>query len=191
MGERLSSSLRGPVVFSDRPFQTVVQKTGRELQVEITQHGLLDRSRIELVDQNAIDDRLANFVVAQGFRFDIFRMRAERLATLAPGRIFAVADLSPKLLPKRNRPHTTNQDPLASAQFATRRTSRLPRTTQFQYRFDGCFLASMPDSFVLSPQKTQSKAITHLHVHPNPTRWRSARSLNNGSTTNYVRGLRC
>ena len=160
-------SQRGPVVFSDRPCQAVVQKTGRELQVKVTPHGRLNRSGVELVNQDAVNDCLSNLVVVARLGLDILRVRAEGLTTLAPGRIFAVMDLSPDLLLKCNRPHTTNQDPLAPIQSATRRTSSLSRTTRFPYCFAGCFLESMPDSFVLSPQKTQSKAIRHFHVHPN------------------------
>jgi hypothetical protein len=37
--------------------------------------------------------------------------------------------------------------------------------TRINYRFGGCFLESMPDSFVLSREKTQIEAIRLFRVY--------------------------
>jgi hypothetical protein len=37
--------------------------------------------------------------------------------------------------------------------------------TRIDYRFTGCFFASMPDSFVSSPEKTQIEAIRLFRVY--------------------------
>ena len=91
----------------------------------------------------------------------------KRLATLAFGNILAVVNLTPQHLLKRYRTDYANSNPLATPQFAARRTWSLSRTAGFLYRFGSCFFASMPDSFVLSRQKTQIEAIRLFRVYTN------------------------
>jgi hypothetical protein len=53
------------------------------------------------------------------------------------------------------------------AKLATFWASSLSRTTTLGYSFRGCFLASMPDSFVRVLRKPKLKAIRHFRVYTN------------------------
>ena len=72
-----------------------------------------------------------------------------------PGLIFAAANLPPQLLLKCYRTNASDSNPLTSPELSTFRARSLSRVARFSYRFDGCFFASMPGSFVLCPQKTK------------------------------------
>jgi hypothetical protein len=124
----------------------------------------LNRSAIEFVDQDAIKDGLSHLVVVFGLGLDIVWMSAERFAARTLGDILAVVNLSPKLLLKCYRTNQANPNSFATSELSARWASSLSRVTRIDYRFGGCFLASMPDSFVSSPEKTQIEAIRLFRV---------------------------
>ena len=123
--------------------------------------------RVEFVDEDAINDSLTHLVVVLRLGLDILRVCAKRLAALALGGVLAIVYLSPKLLPECYRTNQPNSNPFASSQLAAPRARSLPRMARFYYSLGGCFLASMPDSFVSSRQKTLIKAIRLFRVHTN------------------------
>ena len=74
-------------------------------------------------------------------------------------------NLSPKWLPERERANPPISIPLSSSELAASWARSLSTVASFLYSLGGCFLASMPDSFVLNPQKTQIKAIRLFRVY--------------------------
>ena len=80
---------------SNRVIQTVVEKTGRQVEQKVTLDGSLNRGRIEFIDEDAIDDRLSYFVVVPSPQFDVFWGRAECLAAKTGGNVLAVVNFPP------------------------------------------------------------------------------------------------
>ena len=120
---------------------------------------------VEFVDQDAIDDGLPHLVVVLGFGFDILRVSAKCFAALALGDVLAIVNLSPKWLPEHERANPPNSNPLSSSELAASWARSLSTVASFLYSLGGYLLASMPNSFVLSPQKTQIKAIRLFRVY--------------------------
>ena len=135
------------VKLSDRVFQAVIKKAGRQLEQEVPLQGLRHSGCIEFVDQNAIDDRLPYFVVVFGFRLNIFWRRVERSTAATLSSVFAIADFSPEFLLKCYRTNTPSSDSLASTECSAFWARCLSWAARFSYRSAGCFLASMPGSF--------------------------------------------
>lgn len=117
------------------------------VKVEVTLHGFLNCGRIELIDQDTIKYGLPYLVVVLRLLLHIFWVRMKRFTTLAFGDILAVTNFSPKLLLKCYRTNQTNTNPFASTKCSTSWTRCLSRMTRINYRFSGCFVASMPGSF--------------------------------------------
>ena len=157
----------GSVKLPDRVFQAVVEKAGRQVQEEVTLESLLDGVDVELVAQNAIQNGLADMIIVSGLGRNIAGGRAERFAAVTLGRVLAIVNLSPEFLPIRDRANTSNPNPLATPELPTFGAVGLSRMARFSYRLSGCFLASMPDSFVLSRKKTQIEAIRRFCVYTN------------------------
>ena len=125
----------------------------------------MNRGRVQFIDEDAINDSLSNVAVVLGLQIDIAGVRVERLATQAFGDVLTVVNLSPQLLLKCDRTNEPNANSLASSESSTPWARSLSRMARISYRLAGCFLASMPDSLVLSRQKTQIEAIRLFRVH--------------------------
>ena len=145
---------RSTVKLSDRVPQAVVEKTSGQLKQEVTSDSTLNCGRIEFVDQDAVNDSLPYFVVVPSLRLDVFGGRAECLAARTLRSVLAIVDLPPEFLLKCYRPNPSNSSPLTPTKLSTFRARSLSRMARFSYCLGGCFLASMPGSFVLCPQKT-------------------------------------
>ena len=101
-----------------------------------------DGGRVELIDQDAIDDGSSHFVVVLGFGFDIAWVSSERLATRTFRGVLAVIKLPPEFLLKSDRPHASHPNPFTSPQFPASRARCLSRVTRIDYRLGGCFCRS-------------------------------------------------
>ena len=142
LGTKLS-----PVELADRVFQAIVKKPAGQLEQEVTLHRPSDSGRIELVDQDAINDRLPHFVVVPSLWLDVMRGSAESFTAVTVRRVLAVMHFPPKLPLKCYRTNATAPYSLASPKRSTFWAGSLSRVTRFSYRACGCFLASMPGSF--------------------------------------------
>jgi len=168
---------RRAVKFPNRVFQTVIEKSGGQPEQEVSLQRLGNGGRVELVDQNAINDCLPHLVVVPGLGFDIIGSRAEGLAATALGRVLAIVDFSPEFLLKCYRTNTTNSNPFTSSEFPTFWASCLSRMTRFSYSFGGCFLASMPGSFFCVVRKPNKSNQVFLCPDRTQSWWRLARSV--------------
>ena len=115
--------------------------------------------------QDSIEDSLTYLVIVLGLQIDVSGMRVERFAALALGDVFAIVNLSPELLPKCERTDHANSNSFASSERSTTGARSLSWVAKILYSFNGCFLASMPDSFVSSREKTQIEAIRLFRVY--------------------------
>ena len=128
---------------------------------------MLDGVDVELVAQNAIQNGLADMIIVSGLGRNIAGGRVERFAAATLGRVLAIVNFSPEFLLISDRANTSNSNPLATPEPPTFWAVGLSRMARFSYRLSGCFFASMPDSFVLSREKTQIEAIRLFCVYTN------------------------
>ena len=84
--KNLSTKL-STIELSNGVIQTVVEKTGRQVEQEVTLDRSLNRGRIEFIDKDAIDNRLPYLVVVPGPPLDVFWGRAECLAAKTGGNV--------------------------------------------------------------------------------------------------------
>lgn len=63
---------RGTVKSPNRIVQAVVDEAHGQLQQEVTLHDFLNRGRVELVDQDSIQDGLPHSIVVFGLRCNLF-----------------------------------------------------------------------------------------------------------------------
>ena len=124
----------------------------------------MNRGCVEFVEQDAIQDGLSYWVVVLGLWLDILWVCAERFAAITFGGILAIVNISPQFLLKGYRANQPNSNPFATSKLPARRAKSLSRVTRIDYRFGGCFLPSMFDSFVSSRGKNQIEAIRLFRV---------------------------